>query len=493
MSLPNVNVNVGEQTLTVTNTSIPFVPAVLMKTKSGPINTIETITSEAQFKAIFGESDYTTPSAYAIQVYLRSYAYVLVTRTLKFTPEGASSATDLVSISTDYKTDLFNGKEVKLVYDGTAHKLWLDVSAITGKNTISIKEDFVADTATADKLEAALDKLVASINAINLGITLENEFTGKTASDTVPTVEQYTAGISAYIQEGNSGNTTDLDAGSVKTAIDLYDTPDRFIDVMVIPEYNNYEVVNYATELALKNNFIVLATPSGDTVQSVLTNITNYNTENRGSLALYYPNVYYNNFVDNTGALKAIPACIAVLHTYAKTDINSKWGAPAGVNRGTLTLVNSLAVQLSTEDLTVLYDNTIPVNGINNISGRGFVVWGNKTVTSTSRFFDRVNVSRLVKYITKQAYLVSWDYLFEPITLDIFTSWSSRIESMLDVIKIGNGLSAYEVIMDSSINTDETIARNELNGIIRIKPQEVAEFINIDLIVTDTIEVSVEE
>ena len=61
--LPNVKVNVGEETLIASNTEIPFVPVVLMKTKSGPIGTMETITSEAQFKAIFGDSDYTTPSA----------------------------------------------------------------------------------------------------------------------------------------------------------------------------------------------------------------------------------------------------------------------------------------------------------------------------------------------------------------------------------------------------------------------------------------------
>ena len=74
MALPKVTVNVDEQSLISTNTQIPFVPAVIMKTKSGPIGTIETLTSEAQFKALFGESDYTTPSAYAIQTYLRSYS-----------------------------------------------------------------------------------------------------------------------------------------------------------------------------------------------------------------------------------------------------------------------------------------------------------------------------------------------------------------------------------------------------------------------------------
>ena len=142
MSLPKVNVNVGEETLLAYSSLVPFVPAVILKTKSGPIGTIETITSEAQFKAIFGESDYTVPAAYALQLYLRTYSYVLVTRiantseaaigtgTLSFTSD--SDSIDLLSVVTDYKTDLFNGKEIKLVYDGTAHKIWLDVSSITG-------------------------------------------------------------------------------------------------------------------------------------------------------------------------------------------------------------------------------------------------------------------------------------------------------------------------------------------------------------------------
>ena len=119
MALPKVNVNVNEQTLIAANNTIPFVPAVLLKTKSGPIGTVETITSEAQFKAIFGESDYTTPSAYALQTYLRSYSYVLVTRlaneeaakkgkgVMTFTPD-SKEAVNLITIDTEYKTDLFN-------------------------------------------------------------------------------------------------------------------------------------------------------------------------------------------------------------------------------------------------------------------------------------------------------------------------------------------------------------------------------------------------
>jgi len=200
----------------------------------------------------------------------------------------------------------------------------------------------------------------------------------------------------------------------------------------------------------------------------------------------------YNDFYNNEGNLQRIPACMAVLATYAKTDVSTKWGAPAGVTRGTLSLVNSLTVDLTDEDRSTLYDNSTPINCINDISGRGFVVWGNKTTDSDSAFFDRINVSKLTKYVTKEAYKISWDYLFEPISPYVFNDWTMRIEAMLNSIKTGYGLTDFQVIMDDTINTDETIAKNQLNGIIRLKPQEVAEYIDIDLVITDVIEISVE-
>ena len=509
MALPRVNVNVQEETLLTNNSVIPFVPAVLMKTKSGPIGTIETITSEAQFRALFGDSDYTVPSAYAIQVYLRSYAYILVTRLANESEAAFGTATlsaiipsetegedptelELVTIETDYKTDMFNGKEIKLVYDGVTHKLWFDLSAITGRNTISIKEDFTADTDKAPKLEAVLNKLVDSVNSAKFGFTLTNVYTGKVETDLVPPVAVFTDGIAVEIDEGDSGNTTPLNVGDVNAIIDKYDLGNRNLDVMVIPEYTSYEVVNHATELALKNNFMVLVSAPGTSVSTVETNVDTYETNNRGSLALYYPNVYYRGFTDNSGEPVPVPISIAVLHAYARNDIAAKWGAPAGVNRGNLTLVNALASTVSEDDISELYDYEVPVNCLNNISGRGFIVWGNKTATGSSRFFDRINVSRLIKYVTKQAYSISWNYIFEPISDAIYADWTLKIEAMLNDIKESYGIEAYQVIMDDTINTPETIAQNQLNGIIRIKPQEVAEFVNIDFRITDTIEVTIE-
>ena len=139
-----------------------------------------------------------------------------------------------------------------------------------------------------------------------------------------------------------------------------------------------------------------------------------------------------------------------------------------------------------------LYGNTIPVNSINDISGTGFVVWGNKTTTTNSEYLDRINVARLVKYLVNRCKKVSYKYLFQPITLDLFTDWKVTLENLLDTIKTGEGLSAYSVVIDATNNTDETIAKNEMHASIRVKPTEVAEYIKINLTVTDTVEVLLE-
>ena len=180
MQLPSVNVNVTEEVLSGINVEVPFLPAVLLKTKSGPVGEITAITSEQNFKNIFGNSDYTVPNAYALQLYLKAFKYVYVTRiasssaakgTATVTFDNSGSDVQLFKVETKYKTDTLNGKTVKLVYDGTAHKVWLDVSSITGRNTISIKEDCVVDTLTAavyedgvltGGLEFILNKLVNS-------------------------------------------------------------------------------------------------------------------------------------------------------------------------------------------------------------------------------------------------------------------------------------------------------------------------------------------
>ena len=61
------------------------------------------------------------------------------------------------------------------------------------------------------------------------------------------------------------------------------------------------------------------------------------------------------------------------------------------------------------------------------------------------------------------------------------------MNAFLDTLITNSAISEYKTVMDSSNNTEETIAKNELHALIRIKPLEVAEFIDIDLVITDQV------
>lgn len=489
MSLPYVKVNVNEENYTQVNTEIPFVPVVIMKTKSGPIGTREVVRSEKEFVNKFGNADYTVPSAYGIQTYLRSYSYVLVTRvagTSAANGKGTikSSDIDILSAETKYKTDIFNGKELALVYDSANKKLYITLETANGIIT-SVKETIdlsVADT-KAPVLEAALEKIVKSFNNTDCGVVLTNLYTTKTESDEKP---EFTT-LSVKLGEGDSGNSDSITDTVIKGYIDAYCTPEYEIDVMIVPEFNTAEIVNYGAGKADLHDFLYISSRPETTKDEILEALDSYNQS--ASLAVYAPDVYYNNLKDANGNDVAIPAAVAVLHGYAKNDIANKWGAPAGVTRATLSLAKSQVISLTKDDLDSLYDANIPVNAINNISGQGLVIWGQKTTDSITPFMDRINVSRLCKYVKRKTYAMSYRYLFEPITEALFTKWETAVRELLDTLVTSNAISEYKVRMDSTLNTAETIAQNKLIGQVRIKPLEVAEFIDIDLIITDQVEV----
>lgn len=82
---------------------------------------------------------------------------------------------------------------------------------------------------------------------------------------------------------------------------------------------------------------------------------------------------------------------------------------------------------------------------------------------------------------------VSWKYLFEPITLSLFANFTAELEGVCDNVKAADGIEDYIVICNSSNNTAETIARNEMHAEVQVKPVESLEYIIINLTVTDTI------
>ena len=271
--------------------------------------------------------------------------------------------------------------------------------------------------------------------------------------------------------------------------IDLYNYQDYPIDEMVIPEYRAAEVVNYAVTKGRENYYRVIANATGKTVSDIQTSVQDYVADERGTLEVYAPDVYFADYVDENGNPIECPVSVAVLNAYGQANRQNAWSSIAGVSRGTLSNVTGLTVKFTKEHGDLLYDGQIPVNIINYISSVGYIVWGNKTTVTedVSKFFDRVNVSRLVNYLNRELTQVSWKYLFEPITLSLFANFTAELEGVCDNVKAADGIEDYIVICNSSNNTAETIARNEMHAEVQVKPVESLEYIIINLTVTDTI------
>lgn len=479
--IPRVRLSVSEDTTRYYTTSVDFVPVIIMKSMSGEIGTRQIIRSESEFISKFGKGTVDTPAAFAIQAYLRTYSFIYVTRVASSnaaygTTKLSIGNVDLLNFKTTYKTALFNGQEIKLVYDSEAKKLFLS-TMLNASVVNSVKQSIDLSTAKADELSSALDVLVTSINAMNLGFKAENLFINKTASDDVPEIGEEKL---CTIAEGDSG-LTNISNETVISAIKEYAASDIQVDVLVTPEFTSNEVITAGVKAAEDFGFMYLVSPSAADYSTCMTEVSSYPKSE--SLAIYWPNVKYNNFD------AVIPASVAVLTAYARNDNINKWLSPAGINRALLPLVTELnvPVNLTEEEMSDLYDNIVPVNVIKYVPNNGFAIWGQKTTATDKLYMDRINIARLVKYIYREVYNISSEFLFEPINESTYTNWGLRVDALLADIKTNQGIIDYRYKMDSENNTEATIAENYLIGLVSVKPTEVAEFIDIDFILTSEV------
>lgn len=173
-----------------------------------------------------------------------------------------------------------------------------------------------------------------------------------------------------------------------------------------------------------------------------------------------------------------VPVTGYVGATIARIDFNqAQWFAPAGLNRGILDTVISVAINPNKPQRDVLYRNRI--NPIVNFIGQGVVIWGQKTLQARPSAFDRINVRRLFLHLERSIEKFARFFLFE-INDDLTRSrFRGLVNGFLAEIKSRRGVTDYLVVADSSNNTADVIDRNEFVAEILIKPARAIEFIRL--------------
>jgi len=92
-----------------------------------------------------------------------------------------------------------------------------------------------------------------------------------------------------------------------------------------------------------------------------------------------------------------------------------------------------------------------------------------------------VNVSRLVNFIRTTLTSISNAYLFEPNDKGTRDQIKNAIDSAMNDLVAKRGIYDYLVVCDTSNNTSDRIARNELYVDIAIEPMKDVEFIYIPI------------
>lgn len=282
----------------------------------------------------------------------------------------------------------------------------------------------------------------------------------------------------------SSTNIQGFAATSYEDGIDLLSNTDEYdFNLLVTPginQANNSSQIARATS-AIANRGDAIYVADMAAFGSNLTSVTGYaNAINSSYVATYWTWVQVR---DALGRIVWVPSSTMIPGVYANNDrVGAEWFAPAGFTRGGITGVLNVEQKLSPSDKDALY--AAGINPIAFFPGNGIVIYGQKTLQKNPSALDRVNVRRLLINLKRFTRNEALNLVFEQNTNTTRDKFLKVVNPYLTSIVRGQGLYAFQVIMDDTNNTADVIDRNELVGQILLQPTKAIEFISIDFTIT---------
>jgi phage tail sheath protein FI len=180
-----------------------------------------------------------------------------------------------------------------------------------------------------------------------------------------------------------------------------------------------------------------------------------------------------------------IPLAGDIAGLCARTDAtNAPWWSPAGLQRGVINNVVKLAYNPGQSDRNALY--LAGINPVVSLPGQGTLLYGDKTHLNYDSAFDRINVRRLFLVMEQQISLAARSSLFE--FNDTFTraQFVSLITPYLRTIQGQRGITAFQVVCDTTNNTPAVIDADQFVGDIYVQPARSINFILLNFVAVGT-------
>ena len=290
-----------------------------------------------------------------------------------------------------------------------------------------------------------------------------------------------------FYENINNTDTQGLTSGNYTNMVNLLSNKDdyQFNTILtpgLINEHHSSTISSIITNTQLRGDSIYVV-DMVDYNGTLAEAVTQAQTRDNSYAATYWPWLRIQD--PETGKRVWVPASTMIGGVYAHNDkVAAPWFAPAGINRGGLGSVIRAKSKLSQANRDELYANNI--NPIATFPRKGIVVFGQKTLQKDASALDRVNVRRLLIELKSFIGQTADNLVFEQNTITTRNKFLSQVNPYLEDIKQKQGLYAFKVIMDDTLNTPDVIDRNQLVGQIYIQPTRTAEFINLDFILQPT-------
>ena len=161
-----------------------------------------------------------------------------------------------------------------------------------------------------------------------------------------------------------------------------------------------------------------------------------------------------------------------------RTDrLADPWWSPAGFRRGQILDVIEMQDNPTDGEMDTMYDGGI--NPIVTFPGEGTVLFGDKTLASSTSTLSRINVSRLFIFLKKTIGAAARAKLFEFNDIDTRNSFINAVRPVLYRIKARRGLYDFKIVCDESNNPGSIVDANQFVADIFIKPAKSINFIRL--------------
>ena len=454
---------------------------IVIHSDKGNTGEINLVTSNKEFLDTYGDPVPDNPSMYAALAFLERGNRLLVTRAIN----------DAV-LATSPVLDTAGAPVLAFTLNAKNEGLW--GNSLTVTTSASVADIFtltiLLDAVVVEEFEVTRNPLAKNgfgqsifiedvVNKQSIYVdVVDNAANAYTIADVATVTGQaFTAGADDTIAPTDSHIIAEWDRFAVKEDVEV----SLLIDGGWATTAVHSKMI--ALSLARKDCFAILDFSSSDlSTADMVTYVSATLNANTSYAAIYAGWVYiYDQYNDK---YLYVPPSGYIAGVFANTaNVSEVWYAPAGVRRG---VMNVLGVQTvwSEGDRDTLY--SAKINPIQNFTGEGIQVYGQKTLQTAASALDRVNVRMLMITIEKAIERALRPFVFE--FNDTFTrdNITSIINTYMEDIKVRRGVYDFLAVVDESNNTAAVIDQNKLIVDLYVKPTRVAEFIQMNAVITAT-------